>query len=214
MTTGRSAGVGWSGKTVRRQARAERTRAALLDGARKVFEERGFLDARISEICDRAGVAYGSFYTHFADKEAIFAELIDEMLDRLLAVMRAETPRGEGAAASVARANRAYLRAYRDHARLMAVFEQVATFSPAMRRTYLRAWGVFYDRQEHAIRGWQEAGLVPDDVEPRQAAVALATMIGRTAYTWFVLGQPHGDGDIDQLTRLYCRAIGIQPPPA
>src|SRR3954453_12013121 len=94
-----------SGKT--RQARAERTRAAILDGARQVFEDRGFLDARISEICDRAGVAYGSFYTHFADKEAIFAELIDEMLNRLLAVMRAEPPRGEGPVASVARANRA-----------------------------------------------------------------------------------------------------------
>ena len=194
---------------VKRQARAERTRSALLRGAREVFEERGFLDAKISEICDRAGVAYGSFYTHFADKDAIFAELIDEMLRGLLAVMRAEPLHGDGPAARIARANRAYLRAYRDNARLMAVFEQVATFSPAMRETYLRAWGVFYDRQEHAIRGWQEAGLVPADIDARTAAVALATMIGRTAYTWFVLGRPHDDGDVEQLTRLYCRAIGI-----
>ncbi len=194
---------------VKRQARAERTRAALLSGARAVFEERGFLDAKISEICDRAGVAYGSFYTHFADKDAIFAELIDSMLRGLLAVMRAEPLHGDGPEARIARANRAYLRAYRDNARLMAVFEQVATFSPAMRETYLRAWGVFYDRQERAIRGWQEAGLVPADVDPRTAAVALATMIGRTAYTWFVLGQPHDDGDVEQLTRLYRRAIGL-----
>lgn len=194
---------------VKRQARAERTRAALLRGAREVFEERGFLDAKISEICDRAGVAYGSFYTHFADKDAIFAELVDEMLRGLLSVMRAEPLDGDGPEARIARANRAYLRAYRRNARLMAVFEQVATFSPAMRETYLRAWGVFYDRQERAIRGWQEAGLVPADVDPRTAAVALATMIGRTAYTWFVLGRPYDDGDVEQLTRLYCRAIGI-----
>ena len=194
---------------VKRQARAERTRAALLHGAREVFEERGFLDARVSEICDRAGVAYGSFYTHFADKDAIFAELVQEMLRDLLAVMRAEPLHGDGPAARVAAANRAYLRAYRENARLMAVFEQVATFSPAMRETYLRAWGVFYDRQERAIRDWQEAGFVASDVDPRTAAVALATMIGRTAYTWFVLGRPHDDGDVEQLNRLYCRAIGI-----
>jgi AcrR family transcriptional regulator len=190
---------------VKRQARAERTRAALLTAAREVFEEHGFLDAKISEICDRAGVAYGSFYTHFADKDAVFAELIDEMLNRLLAVMRAEPLNGDGPAARIAGANRAY----RDNARLMAVFEQVATFSPAMRETYLRAWGVFYDRQERAIREWQRAGLVPEDVDPRTAAVALATMIGRTAYTWYVLGRPHDDGDVEQLTRLYCRAIGM-----
>lgn len=194
---------------VRRQARAERTRAALLHGAREVFEERGFLDARISEICDRAGVAYGSFYTHFADKDAAFAELIEEMLNALLSAMRAEPLHGDGPAARIARANRAYLRAYRENARLMAVFEQVATFSPAMRETYLRTWGVFHDRQERAIRDWQAAGLVPGDVDPRTAAVALAAMIGRTAYTWYVLGLPHSDGDVERLNRLYCRAIGI-----
>jgi hypothetical protein len=131
------------------------------------------------------------------------------VLGALLAVMRAEPLHGDGPAARIARANRAYLRAYRENAGLMAVFEQVATFSPAMRETYSRAWGVFYDRQERAIRGWQRAGLVPHDVDPRTAAVALATMIGRTAYTWFVLGRPHDDGDVEQLTRLYCRAIGI-----
>jgi AcrR family transcriptional regulator len=175
-----------------------------------VFEQRGFLDARISEICERAGVAYGSFYTHFADKDAIFAELIDEMLDSLLSVMRAEPLHGDGPAARIGRANRAYLRAYRERAGLMAVFEQVATFSPAMRNTYSRAWGVFYERQERAIRDWRHAGLIPEDIDPHTAAVALATMIGRTAYTWFVLGMPHDDGDVEQLTRLYCRAIGIQ----
>lgn len=174
-----------------------------------MFEERGFLDAKISEICDRAGVAYGSFYTHFADKEAIFAQLVEELLRVLLAVMRAEPLHGDGPAARIARANRAYLRAYEENAALMAVFEQVATFSPAMRETYLRAWGVFYDRQERAIREWQEAGVVPADIEPRAAAVALAIMIGRTAYTWFVLRRPHDEGDVEQLTRLYCRAIGI-----
>ncbi len=194
---------------VKRQARAERTRAALLRGAREVFEERGFLDAKISEICERAGVAYGSFYTHFADKDAVFAELIDQMLGSLLDVMRAEPLHGEGPEARIASANRAYLRAYQRYAGLMAVFEQVATFSPSMRETYSRAWGVFYDRQERAIRGWQRSGLVPDDVDPRTAAVALATMIGRTAYTWFVLGHPHQDHDFEQLNRLYCRAIGL-----
>ncbi len=198
---------------VKRQARAERTRAALLLGARAVFEERGFLDAKISEICERSGVAYGSFYTHFTDKDSIFAELIDQMLASLLAVMRAEPLHGEGPEARITGANRAYLRAYQEHAALMAVFEQVATFSPSMRETYSRAWGVFYDRQERAIRGWQRDGLVPVDVDPRTAAVALATMIGRTAYTWFVLDHPHEEEDVEQLNRLYCRAIGIRSAP-
>ena len=131
------------------------------------------------------------------------------MLRGLLTVMRAEALNGDGPEARIARANRAYLRAYQKSARLMAVFEQVATFSPAMRETYLRAWGVFYDRQERAIRGWQEAGLVPADIDPRTAAVASPPSSGAPRTPGSGSGGPTEDGDVEQLTRLYCRAIGI-----
>ncbi len=211
MSTDASGGAAVEGRP--RQPRAQRTRAALLRCARAVFEERGFVDARVSEICDRAGVAHGSFYTHFSDKEAVFAELVDTGLGEVLSAIAAEPRRGDAPADRIERANRAYLRAYRRNAALMAVLEQVATISPRMLDTYLRSWGAFYDRLEAAIDQWQRAGLVPGDVLPRYAAVALATLVGRTAYTWMVLGEPYDeDTAVDQLTRLYCRAIGISPP--
>ena len=56
--------------------RGLRTRSALIDGAAKVFARDGFLDARITDICKAAGVAYGTFYTYFTSKEEIFHEVI------------------------------------------------------------------------------------------------------------------------------------------
>jgi len=62
-----------------RTARGERTRRRLLDAAASEFGERGFHDASISGITQRAGVALGTFYTYFESKEQMFRALVDHM---------------------------------------------------------------------------------------------------------------------------------------
>lgn len=56
--------------------KGERTRRRLLDGARRAFEEHGFLDTRIIDIAAEADIAVGSFYTYFDSKEDIFRDLV------------------------------------------------------------------------------------------------------------------------------------------
>lgn len=51
------------------QVRAIRTRRAILAAAAKVFEERGYQAATISEILAAAGVTKGALYFHFQSKE-------------------------------------------------------------------------------------------------------------------------------------------------
>lgn len=51
-----------------------RTRGALLDSAISVFADKGFEEASISEIAAIAGLANGTFYNHFKDKDALAAE--------------------------------------------------------------------------------------------------------------------------------------------
>src|SRR5581483_3562134 len=63
------------GRASRRRAR---TRADLLKAARLVFAERGYHDASIADITERADVGVGTFYLHFRDKDEIFTTLVDE----------------------------------------------------------------------------------------------------------------------------------------
>jgi AcrR family transcriptional regulator len=51
--------------------RKERTRAALLQAARRLLAE-GRTSVSIQEITDAADVGFGSFYNHFESKEALF----------------------------------------------------------------------------------------------------------------------------------------------
>jgi AcrR family transcriptional regulator len=62
-----------------RLSRAEsqaRTRAALIRAAGEVFVERGFARSSVEAISERAGFTRGAFYSNFASKEEIFAELL------------------------------------------------------------------------------------------------------------------------------------------
>jgi AcrR family transcriptional regulator len=60
-------------------ARAQRSAArrnAILAAALDEFSSQGFAAARLDDVARRAGVAKGTIYLHFADKETLFQELV------------------------------------------------------------------------------------------------------------------------------------------
>jgi AcrR family transcriptional regulator len=61
--------------TARTKRGAER-RAAILAAALEEFSARGFATARLDDVARRAGVAKGTIYLYFADKETLFQELL------------------------------------------------------------------------------------------------------------------------------------------
>lgn len=79
--------------TRRDTARAE-TRRLVIDAARALFEERGFEDTATREIAERAGVATGTVFKHFPDKDALLAGVLLVELDGVLERARATLPPG------------------------------------------------------------------------------------------------------------------------
>ncbi|MFC0219851.1 TetR/AcrR family transcriptional regulator [Pseudochelatococcus lubricantis] len=55
-------------------------RAAILRAAVDEFTERGFANARLSSVAERAGVAKGTLYLYFRSKEDLFAGVVHETL--------------------------------------------------------------------------------------------------------------------------------------
>src|SRR5215813_10423397 len=68
-----------------RLAKAAARREDILEAALDEFSARGFAGARLEDVAKRAGVAKGTIYLHFKDKEALFQELVRTMLGPLVA---------------------------------------------------------------------------------------------------------------------------------
>jgi AcrR family transcriptional regulator len=77
-----------SGRAEKSSARREAILAAAFDE----FSARGFAATRIDDVARRAGVAKGTIYLYFRDKEALFQELVRAMLVPLVAALEAPPP--------------------------------------------------------------------------------------------------------------------------
>jgi AcrR family transcriptional regulator len=194
------------------RADAARNRRALLAAARRVFERDGFVMARITDIAEEAGLAHGSFYSHFQGKEdalaAVLAEVGEEMLQP--GPPLAEFPDTDPVAVIHA-ANIAYLEAYRRNARLMALLEQVATVDERFATVRRERSEAFLARNARAIRRLQRAGLADTALDPGLASLALSAMVSRSAYAAFAVGRPSVSVEqlAETLTRLWVNALGI-----
>ena len=72
-----------------RKARSAARRQAILTAALDEFALRGFEAARLDDVAKRAGVAKGTIYLYFRDKESLFQELVRTMLTPLVGTIEA-----------------------------------------------------------------------------------------------------------------------------
>jgi AcrR family transcriptional regulator len=72
-----------------RQARSAARRETILSAALDEFSSRGFEAARLDDVAKRAGVAKGTIYLYFRDKESLFQELVRAMLTPLVGTIEA-----------------------------------------------------------------------------------------------------------------------------
>jgi AcrR family transcriptional regulator len=70
-----------------RAVRAAARREAILAAALDEFSAQGFAATRLDDVAKRAGVAKGTIYLHFRDKETLFQEIIRSVLSPVIATL-------------------------------------------------------------------------------------------------------------------------------
>src|SRR5438874_13371770 len=66
-------------------------RERILDAAEHVFAAHGFFAAKVSEIAKEAGVADGTIYLYFKNKDDLLISLFESRMERVNAHLAAET---------------------------------------------------------------------------------------------------------------------------
>ena len=192
--------------------RGQHTRARLVQAAERVFEQDGFLNARVADIASTAGVAHGSFYTYFNSKEDVFREVVDGVVNAVYASLDSAE---EGSTADRIRTeNRRYIELYERHAAMLGLIEQVGTLAEFHElRREMR--GRFVARVETAIRQLKHDGATAGEpLDPHVVANALVGMLDNFGYTWFVLKEPFDkDVALANLDAIWIRTLGLAAEP-
>jgi AcrR family transcriptional regulator len=68
-------------------------RRELIEASRELFAQKGYEHASISDIVREAGVAQGTFYWYFDSKRDVLMAIMEEMLEKMTAVMRSVAER-------------------------------------------------------------------------------------------------------------------------
>lgn len=74
-----------TGRSSKRLIGATERRAAIVAAGLDEFTAKGFAATRLDDVAKRAGVAKGTIYLHFKDKEALFQEMVRTALGPLIA---------------------------------------------------------------------------------------------------------------------------------
>jgi AcrR family transcriptional regulator len=112
----------------RRWSTTESVRADFLDAARAVFAERGFTEASVSEVVERAGASVGSLYHHFGSKTDLFLALWERHHEAQLQIARAGVAKARQAGVTdpfdlLVAGSRAYLEATWGQRDLVRIFQ-------------------------------------------------------------------------------------------
>lgn len=94
----------------RQAERRAATTGAIIEAARELFRTRGYEAVSIDDIAAAAGATKGAFYHHFASKQAIFDQLVDQVQGEIAGRLGRLAPAG-GPEEVMAASIRAYLEA-------------------------------------------------------------------------------------------------------
>jgi AcrR family transcriptional regulator len=200
-----------------RSSKGVRTRERLVEAAKEIFEENGFLEARISDISERAGQSHGTFYYYFDSKEEVFREVAANLDEKLFAPMEEVILAHTRMAPKqrIREAMRRHFESYKKEARMMGLIEHVARYDPEVNAMRLARHARYTEQVAKSIRQLQRAKLADTKLDPMITAAALGSMTFRFAEMWLVHGAVNATVEraIEQIAYVLENALQLKDPP-
>src|SRR5579875_1718638 len=151
-------------------------RAGILAAANDVLAEGGYAACSIAAVAQRAGVATGTVYNHFASKADLAAQLFRETVTREVdAVREAAAGRGSAAEKITAVIETFAGRAMKEPRRAYALLAEPA--DPAVDALRLQFRLAFRD----VLAGAVSTGVMAGELPPQDAEIVAAALVGAIA---------------------------------
>ena len=167
--------------SIRERSRLE-TRRRLIEAGTTLFARRGFARTRATDLSREAGVAVGTLYLHFTDKEELLREILFQGFEAIHAVLQriAETKYS-----TVRESVRAHAEALVDYAaEHPALFQILFSTEVATTAAGAELLGSLTAHQEERLREGMAEGYFRADLDPGVAAHAVIGMLTQVLRWW------------------------------
>jgi TetR/AcrR family fatty acid metabolism transcriptional regulator len=187
-------------------------RQLLLDAAIRVFARKGYHAARIADIAQEAGVAYGLLYHYFPSKEdvleTVFRDTWTAMLDAINGIEAAGGPARE----QVRRVAAVVLGSWKLNPDLVRVLVREVARSPHVQNEVDEIRQAMDALQRIVVQG-QEADEFRASLDPRLAAWILYGALEEVLTGWVMGAPPETEDDVAlavrTVTELVCDGLVV-----
>lgn len=199
--------------------RGERTRAALLEAARQEFAEKGYFNAKIADIAERAGKSSGSFYNYYDNKELLLVDLVNEFPRDVM--RRAFTDdRGTDLVSRIETAVAAYYGTYRAYLPEMVGVFHLSMTRPEFHERWLSLRATGINALVPDIERLRKRSGIPRLVRSEILASAIVSMLEGFCWAWMAsdgeegIAAPSDEEAIATLSYVWSRAVLADAAPA
>ncbi len=199
-------------------ARKPDKRNLITEAAVEVFAEKGFRQARVSDIAKRAGVADGTIYLYFKNKEDILLSIFEEKMDILLAGLGAQLQGVVDPEEQIRRFSRFHFEQVRTNRAAAEVLQVELRLSNKFLKEYRpeKLWaylGVF----AQIVREGQDRGQFRKEIDPFVAMWSFFGALDELAMQW-VLSKKNDRFSLEvaaeQVAEIFIRGMSVDVPTA
>jgi TetR/AcrR family fatty acid metabolism transcriptional regulator len=180
-------------------------RERILKAAIKVFAKNGFYATRVSEIAKEAGVADGTIYLYFKNKDDVLITIFEDGIQRLLSILREVAESDEPFDRRITRVIELQLGLLEEQRDLAEVITVNLRQSSTLLKQYAAPLFMQYiEVIAGLIRAGQEEGAFRKELNPRVVARSLFGALDAILLTWAV-----GEGDSASLRKAasHCASL-------
>lgn len=163
---------------------------AILEAAVKTFARFGFHGTRVADIAREAGVADGTVYIYFQNKEDILTSLFQELMDRFVSDLKAELERYNGTKCKLETLIDYHFRVLNNRPEQAMVTQiELRQIDQEINRGISLPLRSYFRLIEEVIKEGQDAGLYRRDIDIRTARKVVFGAIDEVVTCWVMSTQ-------------------------
>jgi AcrR family transcriptional regulator len=163
---------------VAKLSRVERnawTKRKIFDAATRIVGKFGYAEASVARITEEAGVAQGTFYNHFENRQELLDQLLPKIGIDMVRFIRARTGTAQAARQEIERFG-AFFDFIREVPEFLRILNEAEFFAPTGYQKHLDNIVTAYVR---ILQGAREAGAISDFSDPEFEAIVYMLMGAR-----------------------------------